>query len=153
MDVGSIIRKILNGKAPRELYDVPVALASDVSLDALADAATDADVVNQLGVLVDITLQGVMPEDHPRYQAVQSLRSKLRLRMAREPEMQAFYKTGHPDVMLQVQRSTERLNTPEMNAILREWGVTTVLTPEKFKQVYEQYEHRQATADSYSSGN
>ena len=152
MDVGSIIRKIENGNEPRELYDVPIAICSEgAELDVLARGAETYDIVNQLGALVDLTLENILPREHPRYKALQSLSDNLYDR--RKEGTQAFYKTGHPDLVLEVEKSMERMNDPETNRILKKWGLVAVLSPDKFKQAYNQNGHRQTTTGSHSPSN
>ncbi|HLF54503.1 MAG TPA: hypothetical protein VI612_02175 [Candidatus Nanoarchaeia archaeon] len=150
MDVGYIINKIMNEEDPRDLFEVPVALGlDDVPIDALPSAAQKAGVVNQLGALVDLTLECIIPLSHPRYAVLRALSATLY--PDREPGVQPFYGQEHPDLVRVVERRMETLNDPRVYRILKKWGLTGVIDPIKSKQVYEQeYEDRQAATSRHS---
>lgn len=150
MTVGYIIDKIMNEEDPRDLFEVPVALGlDDIPIDDLPNAAQRAGVVNQLGAMVDLTLECIIPLLHPRYAALRALSATLY--PDRKPGVQPFYAGENPAVSRAVERRMETLNDVRAYKILKKWGLTGVLDPAKSKQVYEQeYEDRQAATSRHS---
>jgi hypothetical protein len=135
MDSQAVIHRISNEENPRDLYDVPVMLCiDDISFEALTEATKEAKLVNQLGALVDLTLQYLIDSSHPRYENLQHLRENLW--QCREQNTSAFYSEKDPRIMAHNKKRT--------NEFLKPWNLICVLSPEKFKQVYTQaYEDRQ----------
>src|SRR3989344_2802997 len=77
MDVNQIIKKIKS--EPRELYDVPAMLClDDVLFSDLISEAKKSSIVNQLGVLVDITLSYVISTEHEKYCDLVRLKDALK---------------------------------------------------------------------------
>ena len=137
MDIGSLIQKIKNRAGSRDLYDVPIGLCSGyISLDALADEAENAGVVNQLGVVVDLTLEYLIAPSHPRYGSLQKFSESLYEK--RDVGLRSFYPYQNPRVTEVKKRLMHRLNEPKMYEILMKWDMIAVLSPDKFKQVFTQ---------------
>jgi len=150
MDVGEVIRKVRNENEPRDLYDVAVHLCLDeIPLQRLANAAREAGVVNQVGALVDIAITYLLPPDSKKYRLLERLSAQLH--GIRKEAAQPFYKGEDSDLSEKVARHMARLNSHEMNELLKKWGLIIVLSPEKFKQVYiQENEDRQAETGRYS---
>lgn len=154
MGAEEIIGKLTDERDRRSLLEVPPALdeLDTASYDLLTEQARTAGVVNQLGVIVDLTLRYLMAESHPRYRQLGELSEKL-YAIRLQGEM-PFYKDEPPELVRVKKDRLSKLTEEAELSILRKWGVISVLSPPKFKQVYEQeHEDRQAASTGYSSHN
>lgn len=153
MDIGEVIAKIKDEQDKRSVLEVPPIICSedwtDRKYQELADLAKKSNSVNQLGVMVDLTLQYVITPMHAKYASLKRLSESL-FEM-REQKTYPFYPAEDSRITQIKERRLEKMNEPEMVSILRKWNVVAVMSPEKFKQIYEQtHEDRQTTAAKYS---
>ncbi len=145
MGVGEIIAKLMNSKDPRDLYEVPLDLCSGVSVDELAEKALAQNLHSQLGVITDITLTYLIDEQCSVYSSLQRLTQLLH---PQESPEKPFYCDDHPKINEIIKSRLHKMNSPEMCTILKKWGIICVLSPEKFKEVFDRnYEGNKTSTD------
>jgi len=142
MSVDSVIEKITNRAGSRDMYYIaPILCFDDISYNLLPDAARNAEVVNQLGVLVDLTLEWLIPSPHSRCAPLKQLSDKLY--SERKQGEQPFYPNTEPQIVEIKKQRLHKMNDPKMYEILIKWGIISVLSPEKFHQIFwQEYEER-----------
>jgi len=151
MGVDLIVNKIQNEKDPRELYEVAVHLCLD-DVVGLVEAAKKHGVVNQVGAMIDLSLKYLLSPDTHRYAVLKNLGEQLY--DSRNKGTRSFYKDEDQVMSDSIKKYMFRLNSPDMNDIMKKWELVITLDSEKFKQVYEQeYEDRQEASRKYSSVN
>lgn len=146
-----IIGKMLDeSDSCRSVLEVPYELVfRDFQNDDLVERARRRGIVNQLGVIVDLTCAYIVNENNPKYAQLSEL-SRTLYGFRVDGEM-SFYDEDR--VITQVKKSRlEKMTEPSELEILRKWGVIAVLSPSKFKEVYDQYaKDKQAASIGYSS--
>ncbi len=154
MGAEEIIGKLTDERDRRSILEVPPALdkLDASSYGSLTEQARTAGVVNQLGVIVDLTLKYLICESHPRYRQLEELSEKL-YSMRLQGEM-PFYKNEPPELVRVKKDRLSKLTEEAEFSILKKWGVISVLSPSKFKQVYgQEHDDRQTAPTGYSSYN
>jgi hypothetical protein len=142
--IRDFVRKIADWNNPRDTYEVPVLLLkTELPIDGVIEEAVHEGVQNQLGALVDLTINVLLPAEHPRKEYLRALREQLWAK--RQYTVKPFY-TQEP-------KAVTDFNTGRTSQFLKPWNLIGALTPEKFKEQFELgYEDKQATARSYSQG-
>jgi hypothetical protein len=153
ISVDQIVRQIQDEHDPRSLYEVVVHLCIDnLSLPDLTKRATELGIVNQLGLMVDIALNYVLKSDDGKYSLLKNLKEQLY--GLRSEGIVPFYQERNPAFYELIAKHMNRINSEDMNGLIKRWGLITTLDAEKFKQVYEQeYEDRKEQPKEYSSVN
>jgi len=159
MDIGGIIKKLIDRSedSGRSVLYVPFDLLSAESdYSGLVEAVKREGIVNQLGLVVDIVLSQVIDESHPRYASLKGLRDDLYETRAHGES--PFYRDEDP-VLTEKKKSRLEFNVERDSEgrslefeLLKKWGIIGLLTPSKFKEVFDyEYEDRQAKTTGYSS--
>lgn len=147
MGVEKLIAKLTNSNNPRELYEIPVDLCmGSVDFHLLGGKAAETDLANQLGLLVDMTLKYLIDEQHTRYLELEQLSARLELLKGSE---RPFYKETAPALGNAIKQRMGDASEQGMPELLKKWKVISILSPSKFKAVYDQeYENRQRGTES-----
>ena len=140
MNTLTIIKK-LKANDEREWFEIPAVIClNGIKLEDLANAAKEEDLVNQLGVMIDIALTYLIEQSDPKYAPLTRLRAQLF--SEKKNDIRPFYCDEDSRIT--------KLNEKRTPQIVRNWNLICPLDTDTFIRVYTQeYEDRQRKTKYY----